>query len=99
MPRLLSQVSCSGTIYILAVGLETVPVPMHLVVKNGIRIQGCSNASRKTMRKMLQFVRLHDIQPWIMTWPMTVDGVQDAFEALNESKMRYRGVLVRECGD
>lgn len=72
---------------------------MQLVVKNGIRIQGCSNASRKTMRKMLQFVRLHGIQPWIMTWPMTADGIQDAFKALNESKMRYRGVLVGEFGN
>lgn len=97
--RLLSQVSCSGTIYILAIGLETVSVPMQSVVKNDIRIQGCSNASRKTMRKMLQFVQLHNIQPWIMTWPMTADGIQDAFKALDGSKMRYRGVLVGECGD
>lgn len=67
---------------------------MQLVVKNDIRIQGCSNASRKSMRKMLQFVQLHGIRPWTMSWPLTADGIQDAFKALKESRIRYRGVLV-----
>lgn len=92
--KLMSQVACDGVIYMLSVGLQTVPVPMKQLVSNGIRIQGLSGASRRTIRKMLQFVHARQIRPAIMTWPMTVQGTEDAFRTLAEGRIRYRWVLV-----
>lgn len=96
--KLIPQVACDGVIYMLSVGLQTVQVPMKQLVANGIRIQGLSGASRRTIRKMLQFVHARQIHPTIMTWPMTVEGIEDAFRTLSEGKMRYRGVLIGQVG-
>lgn len=90
----MSQVACDGVIYMLFVGLQTVPVPMKQLVFNGIRIQGLSGPSRRAIRKMLQFVHARQIRLAIMTWPMTAQGIEDAFRTLTEGQMRYRGVLV-----
>lgn len=38
---------------------------------------------------MLQFIQVRGIEPAIMTWPMTADGIEDAFRTLAERKMRF----------
>lgn len=96
--KLIPQVACDGVIYMLSVGLQTVSVPMKPLVANGIRTRGLSGASRRTIRKMLQFFHARQIHPTIMTWPMTVEGIEDPFRTLSEGKMRYRGVLVGQVG-
>lgn len=92
--KIMPQIACAGTVYILSVGLGAVTVPAQSLVANGIRIQGSCGASRRTVRKMLRFVQLHGIRPVIMNWPMTSEGIEAAFCTLEEGKMRYRGVLV-----
>ena len=86
--------SPDSTIYLLTVSTEQPPLPVMPLISNGIRIQGSAIASRVAVRKMLRFVSLHRIRPIIMTWPMTKDGIQAAFQILEQGKMRYRGVIV-----
>lgn len=85
-----------GTVYALTISDETPPLPMLPLVSNGIRIQGSAVASRLAIRRMLRFATLHGIRPVIMTWPMTIDGIQAAFRKLEDGEMRYRGVLVSQ---
>ncbi|KAF7173324.1 hypothetical protein CNMCM5623_005524 [Aspergillus felis] len=86
--------SPDSTIYLLTVSTQQPPLPVMPLISNGIRIQGSAVASRVAVRKMLRFVSLHRIRPIIMTWPMTKDGIQAAFQILEQGKMRYRGVIV-----
>ncbi|RHZ72394.1 hypothetical protein CDV55_108412 [Aspergillus turcosus] len=92
--RILPVMSPDSTIYLLTVSTEQPPLPVMPLISNGIRIQGSAVASRVAVRKMLRFVSLHGIRPIIMTWPMTKDGIQAAFQILEQGKMRYRGVIV-----
>lgn len=34
-----------------------------------------------------------------MTWPMTVDVIEDALRTLAQDRMRYRGALAGQQGD
>jgi D-arabinose 1-dehydrogenase-like Zn-dependent alcohol dehydrogenase len=43
---------------------------------------------------MLQFSALHGIKPIVQTFPMSVDGIEEALKQLDGGKIRYRGVLV-----
>ena len=85
-----------GTLYPLTVSFDASPVPMLGLLINGIRIQGSAGAPRAELRKMLQFVADHKLEPTIMKWPMTGDGISGAMKTLREGNMRYRGVLVAE---
>jgi len=85
-----------GTLYPLTVSFDESPVPMLALLVNGIRIQGSAGAPRAELRKMLQFVVDHKLEPIIMKWPMTAEGITTALETLREGRMRYRGVLVAE---
>lgn len=60
------------------------------------RIQGSAVAPRRNFRKMLDFAALHQIRPVIMEFPMSVEGIEEAFQKLEDGKMRYRAVLVGE---
>ena len=86
----------NGSIYPLTVAFEPSPVPMLDVLFKGVRIQGSLVASRKGIRTLLEFVARHKIVPTVMTFPLTVEGIEEAMQTLREGKMRYRGVLVRE---
>ena len=49
----------------------------------------------KKMKCMhLAFAAHHSIAPVTQTFPMSKEGVEKAFETLEDGKMRYRGVLV-----
>lgn len=42
---------------------------------------------------MLAFMARQDVKPQVMTFAMDREGIESAIEALEEGKMRYRGVL------
>jgi D-arabinose 1-dehydrogenase-like Zn-dependent alcohol dehydrogenase len=46
----------------------------------------CSNA-------MLEFAARHNIQAMIEEFPMTEEGITEAFDKLDAGKLRYRAVL------
>ena len=45
---------------------------------------------------MLDFAARRGVKPVVQTFPMTEAGIEEAFKALQEGKMRYRGVLVAQ---
>lgn len=84
-----------GSIYPLTVDLSPTPVPLLALNIKGVRIQGSLVASRHSLRSLVEFAAQKKIIPTTMTFPLTVDGVEDAMETLRNGKMRYRGVLAR----
>lgn len=92
--RYIPIMAASGTIYPLTVSFDASPIPLFKLVVQGLAIQGTAIAPWNGIKKMLDFVELHNIKPTIMTWPMTQDGVESALKTLKEGKMRYRGVLI-----
>ncbi|QKX64540.1 uncharacterized protein TRUGW13939_11715 [Talaromyces rugulosus] len=92
---LFELMSVNGAIYPLGVSGENTPVRLTGMITKGIRIQASLTASRSTINKLLDFVAQHNIVPTVETFPMTVEGAEEAIEKLKTGKMRYRGVLVR----
>jgi D-arabinose 1-dehydrogenase-like Zn-dependent alcohol dehydrogenase len=53
-------------------------------------------APRQVHREMIEFAGLHGIKPIIEQFLLTVEGITEAMDILNEGKMRYRAVLVAQ---
>lgn len=85
-----------ATIYPLTVSNGDLSIPYEPVLMQELRIQGSLVAARQVHRGMLDFAAHHGIRPIIETFPMSVEGIEGAFERLDEGKMRYRGVMVAE---
>ncbi|KAL9110373.1 MAG: hypothetical protein Q9227_005104 [Pyrenula ochraceoflavens] len=83
-----------ATIYPLTVAEGDFSIPHMPMILNGTRIQGTVVAPRNVMVKMFDFASRNNVRPMINKFPMTEQGITEAMEALNEGKMRYRGVLV-----
>jgi len=85
-----------STIFPLSVAEGDFSVPYMPLISNGIRVQGSIVAPRAIHKRMLEFAARNDIKPLINRFPMTEEGITQAFEALKDGKMRYRGVLLPE---
>lgn len=84
----------SGTIYPLSVSDGDLKLPYTPVLMTGLRIQGSLVAARQIHREMLQFAATHKIKPIIQKFSLSVDGITEAYGALESGTIRYRGVLV-----
>ncbi|KAG2419093.1 hypothetical protein HFD88_002197 [Aspergillus terreus] len=78
----------------LSVSGDEFKFPYMGMLLNGLSIKGSIVAARQVHRDMLEFAAFHGIKPMKMTFPMTVDGIHDAFKTLEDGKMRYRGILI-----
>ena len=78
----------------LSVAMEDFRFPYMTLVGHGLRILGSIVSARKVHQDMLEFAAFHGIKPINVLYPMTVEGIQDCMNTLEEGKMRYRGVLV-----
>lgn len=45
-------------------------------------------------RTMLDFAARHDVRPMVNEFPLTLDGINAAFKAMADGKLRFRAVLV-----
>ena len=86
----------NGVIYPLTVSFGDLKVPLLPMMAKGLRIQGTRVGSRQTVRSLLEFAAQCNITPTIMTFPMTMEGVEASIRELKEGRIRYRAVLVRE---
>lgn len=71
-------------------------MPYSTLMNKEMQIQGSLVSPRLRQQQMLEFAALHGIEPVIMKFPMSKEGVEKAMGTLREGKMRYRGVLVAE---
>ncbi|KAK5052752.1 hypothetical protein LTR84_002618 [Exophiala bonariae] len=90
----LSVMAPSGTIYPLTVSNDDLKIPYMPIIMSGLKVQGSLVAARQIHNEMLNFAAVHNIRPMIQTFPLNLEGINDAFETLEGGKMRYRGVLV-----
>ena len=85
-----------GTIYPLGVSSGNLEIPYMPIILKGLRVQGVLVAPRHVHNKMLQFAAFHDIKPIIQTFPMSVEGIEEALGKLSKGHVRYRAVLVAQ---
>jgi D-arabinose 1-dehydrogenase-like Zn-dependent alcohol dehydrogenase len=85
-----------GAIYPLTVSFDKLEIPALALNMSGIRVQGSFIAPRHLHRRMLDFAAYHEIKPVLQKWPLSVEGITEAFKRLDENSMRYRGVIVAE---
>jgi D-arabinose 1-dehydrogenase-like Zn-dependent alcohol dehydrogenase len=90
----LSIIAPSGTIYPLSVSDDDLKMPYMPIIMRGLKVQGSLVAARQIHREMLSFAAGHNIRPIIQTFPLNLEGINDALETLESGNMRYRGVLV-----
>ena len=91
---------------ILASGAKIVPLtisrepiglsPLDLISDGGLQVLGTGTAPVVSLQAMLRFAAKHGVAPQIETFPLTLDGVNEAMQKLRDGKMRYRGVLVTQ---
>ncbi|PYH37725.1 alcohol dehydrogenase [Aspergillus neoniger CBS 115656] len=94
---LLDLVDTNGVIYHISVTLEPTPIPLVPFGQKGIRIQGCFITSRRNLQELLEFAARHDLKPTIVTFPLTKNGLEEAFEELRAGGIRYRAVLEHQA--
>lgn len=76
-----------------------IAIPQMAMVMSGLRIQGSLVAPRESIRACLAFAAEHGVRPRVQEWPMSRLGIGEAFKALQDGEMRYRGVLKVEEAD
>jgi D-arabinose 1-dehydrogenase-like Zn-dependent alcohol dehydrogenase len=94
--KLLPFLARRATIVLMTIQQDTISIPYMGFVLPGHRLIASTEASRENHLRMLEFADRHQIRPWIDTFPMTSDGLKQAFTKLEDGGMRYRGVLVRQ---
>jgi D-arabinose 1-dehydrogenase-like Zn-dependent alcohol dehydrogenase len=90
----LSAMASGGTIFPLGVSSGNLSIPYMPIIAKGLCIQGVLIAARNMHNKMLQFAAFHKIRPIIQTFPMSVEGIEEAMEKLKKGQVRYRAVLI-----
>lgn len=85
-----------ATIHPLSVADGDFSVPYMALILQGITVQGSVVASRYVHQRMLTFAAQHKIAPMTQKFPMTVEGITEAMEKLDQGKVRYRAVLIPE---
>lgn len=83
-------------VYPLTVDQGDFAIPAMGILLKQLRIQGVLVADRGTHKQMLKFAARHGVKPMINEFKLNEKGIEEAFEALEGGKMRYRGVLVAE---
>ncbi|KAK7757550.1 hypothetical protein SLS62_000565 [Diatrype stigma] len=83
---------------IIPMTIQTTPlaIPYMPFILPGHRIVASTEASRQNHIAMMQFASRHGIKPWVEQFPMTGEGIKEAFRKLEAGEMRFRGVLVQE---
>jgi D-arabinose 1-dehydrogenase-like Zn-dependent alcohol dehydrogenase len=60
---------------------------------NGYEIHTTLVANRKTHDDMLDFAARHGVKPTIQLFEHSAEGITEAFEKLQQNKVRYRAVM------
>ncbi|OJJ48130.1 hypothetical protein ASPZODRAFT_1521523 [Penicilliopsis zonata CBS 506.65] len=93
---LIPLMDTGSIIYPLTVAFEPAAVPILEMGLAGICIQGVRVSSRTRLRELLVFAANQHITPTVVSFPLTVEGVERALSELRAGNIHYRAVLVRE---
>ncbi|KFA51888.1 hypothetical protein S40293_04055 [Stachybotrys chartarum IBT 40293] len=92
--RFIPLLSPGATIFPLTISFENFSIPYPALVSMGLRVQGSMVAPRAVQKQMLEFAARNSVKPMVETFPMTENGITDAFESLGNGRVRYRAVLM-----
>ncbi|KAI1312227.1 hypothetical protein EDD11_003212 [Mortierella claussenii] len=91
---LINLMEINGTIITLGVSPKpTIEIPYMPVLFKQLKVVGSLVASRRVVKKMLDFAALHNIKPEIQEFEMGSKGCREAFRLVTEQQVRYRAVL------
>lgn len=93
LEKILPFLARRATILLMSIQQKPLVIPYMPFILPGHRIIASTEASRQNHLAMIQFAARHKISPWIERFPMTEEGLKDAFDKLESGEMRYRGVL------
>lgn len=93
LEKILPFLARRATIVLMSIQQKPLVIPYMPFILPGHRIIASTEASRQNHLAMIQFAARHKISPWIERFPMTEDGLKNAFDRLESGRMRYRGVL------
>ncbi|EGD86496.1 hypothetical protein H112_04988 [Trichophyton rubrum D6] len=99
-PTFFELMAPRGTVHMLAGNIkDNLVVPSAALIDSGLRVFGSLVAPRSVMIRMLDFAARSRVKPIVQKFPLTADGVNTAFQKLDEGTIRYRGVLEtpRDC--
>lgn len=82
-----------ATIVLMTIQQDPISIPYMPFVLPGHKLIASTEASHQNHLEMLDFVSRNRITPWVEKFPMTREGVAEAFAKLESGEMRYRGVL------
>jgi D-arabinose 1-dehydrogenase-like Zn-dependent alcohol dehydrogenase len=82
-----------GHIFPLTISFGNLEFPYMAMIGKELSIHGSCSSTPDEVQTMLQFAVKHNIKPSVELFPMTVEGISNAFERLEKGKLRYRGVL------
>lgn len=80
-------------IVVMSIQNEPLVIPYMPFILPGHRLISSTEASKRNHVDMLEFAARHRIKPWVEIFPMTEAGMHEAFDRLENGRMRYRGVL------
>ncbi|ERS97524.1 hypothetical protein HMPREF1624_05693 [Sporothrix schenckii ATCC 58251] len=78
---------------------KDITVPYMPFILPGMKIIFSLGATRQNEQDALKFAARHNIRPWIQEYPMSEEGLTEAFVRLADGTMRYRAVLSKELGN
>lgn len=80
-------------IFPLTISLSDFTFPAISLVAREITIHGSCASTMTQLHAMVDFAARHKIRPIIEQFPMTVDGITNAFAKLEKGQIRYRAVV------
>lgn len=93
LEKILPFLARRATIVLMSIQQKPLVIPYMPFILPGHRIVASTEASRQNHLAMIQFAARHKITPWVERFPMTEDGLKNAFDRLEKGGMRFRGVL------
>lgn len=91
--KILPLLDRMARIVLMTIQSEPLSVPYMPFILPGHRIIASTEASKRNHVDMLEFAARNKIRPWVEVFPMTEQGLQQAFDKIECGEMRYRGVL------
>lgn len=82
-----------AVIVLMSIQNKPLEIPYMSFILPGHRIIASTEASTRNHTDMIQFAARHGIQPWVERFPMTEEGLREAFGKLERGEMRFRGVV------
>ncbi len=91
MIEALSGLASGGTLAVVGLAPEEIPVDPAALVTSRLRLIGSPSGSRKDIRNVLQFSATHDVRPHITRHPLEEAG--EILNEMHEDRLRNRVVL------